>query len=62
MPFQVQRELEDGELVEITIQAELEKAEALVRAFKEYWPGVYLITEVREGRAGVFHEQSSCPG
>lgn len=46
MTFKIQRKLERGELVEVAIHADFEKAEEVVRAFKENWPGVYLITEI----------------
>ena len=46
MVFKVLRELENGELQEVATHGNLEKAEALVQALKEYWPGVYLIREI----------------
>jgi len=55
MAYKVQRELEDGELVEVTTRADLEKAEVLVRALKEHWPGVYRITEIVDETGAIFH-------
>lgn len=57
--YKVQRELEDGELVEVTTRADLEKAEVLVRALKEHWPGVYRITEVVDGSGAIVHRSCS---
>ncbi len=46
MAFKVQRELENGELLDVATHGDREGAEALVRALKEHWPGVYLIKEI----------------
>ncbi|HXX00676.1 MAG TPA: hypothetical protein VEJ00_05635 [Candidatus Acidoferrales bacterium] len=46
MSFKILRELENGELLEVANHGDFEKAEALVRALNEHWPGVYLIREI----------------
>lgn len=48
MAFKVQRELENGELLDVSTHDDLEKAEALVRALKEHWPGIYVVRESDE--------------
>jgi hypothetical protein len=46
MAFKVFRELDNGELLDVATHRDMEKAEALVQALKEHWPGVYLIKEI----------------
>lgn len=48
MAFKVQRELDNGELLDVATHGDMEKAEALVRALKEHWPGAYLIKEIEK--------------
>lgn len=47
----VLRELDDGELTDVSTHRDLEEAEAAVLALKEHWPGVYVIREIEDDQS-----------
>jgi len=51
MAFKIFRELENGEVLEVATHGVLEKAEALVQALKEHWPGIYVIREIENDKS-----------